>query len=1201
MDANTASARSGTVTLSLADGSSLPFTVFEAASSAIPPVTTTSTCAATCTLSSPGQPISASGGPGSVTVTATSSWTVVVVHTWIHVTSSSSNNGNGMVNFTVDANTGPVRTGTISVASQTYTIAQNGTPTGTTAGCSYLIQSNTTQTAGAAGTSNGFIQVVTAQTCAWAATTAYSAWITIQSGAIGTGNGAVSYKVAANTGAARCGSIVVAGQNVVVNQDAAPVAPVPGTPAVAAAGVVNTANYAPGGPPNGSLAQGSFFSIYGSDLGPANFVQATSYPLPTALGGVAVKVNAGGGSYDAYLVFASKGQINAVLPSTVPTGSAQVVVTYNSKSSDPVAITVARTSLGLFYQPIGGKNFAIAQNVNSATDYPLNLPAVPAKPGQIVILWGTGLGPIGTADNISPGGGDMPSVPVTIQVGGVAAPRIYAGRQPQTAAVDNVYFTVPANAPLGCQVPVVVSAGGIAANTVNIAISADGSQCSSSDPSWQKLTTSTIGPSGGTLSATGVQVTFPARSLAATADLTLSVLSQANLTGGVVTKFYQIDGLPEPQADGIVIALDAAANVPEGLVFLVMKPDNDPGGPLIVPAQVSGGKIRATLPAVRGTASPEFGTASPEFSTASPEFTEGGRLAGDRTLPRPPWNTKYSFWALAGLWDHKSASGDFNILAPVGSDSARGALERGLDAGKRLIVQMGFDWGQRGDAPMSVYLFSYSSWSSVLLGGSSGDNGNSETFIWGKNNVGLCVNLDFLAKLDSTALEELRITDAHEMLHVIQNAYGSDSSWLWYDEATATWLERAASTDADYVSGIVKDNSSFLLTQLMAPVPRLGLFNRVTVQKYGYGAALFLQYMAPATSGDASAGTALSIPYASLLSTPPNFKGAVAALDSAAMNRQWLDFCVKYFNGAAMTDTPNTTDLAINWPNTVAYAAPQIQLTPNWAANFPGSETFKAALPGYYAGALYAVTFDSANLKVGDQLTFTLSGAAGSSEAVVGRRTGHRSVLTPLQTVTGTWTMTVDDQLAKDALIILVAIGRSRNTVTLTISTGSQTVPGPLTATDTFIGSVKGDMAWSSGLKVLDFGFSSGLHAVRWTSATTFQGNYQFDDSGTSDSYHVATTSYGTVSANGAVLLELTCHVVITSKTATGSSVETTDVYLRNIPQRGSAGSFSYNPSDATPTVSVARTHSSTSSYGTTQETLKVSSITSLDVKFTKE
>jgi large repetitive protein len=254
------------------------------------------------------------------------------------------------------------------------------------------------------------------------------------------------------------------------------IAPAPGTPVISAGGVVNTASYSAGGPPNGGLAQGSLFSIYGSTLGPDTFVKANSYPLPTKLGGVGVQITQGSNQYDAYLVFVSKGQINAILPSNVPLGTAQVVVSYNGLAS-AATITVVKTRVGVFYQQIDSQNFAIAQNVNSATDYPLNLPGNPAKPGQILILWGTGMGPVSGADNIAPPAGDMADIPVTITVGGISAQKAYAGRQPQTAAVDNIYFTVPAGVSFGCQVPVAITAGGVAANLTVIAITADGSPC----------------------------------------------------------------------------------------------------------------------------------------------------------------------------------------------------------------------------------------------------------------------------------------------------------------------------------------------------------------------------------------------------------------------------------------------------------------------------------------------------------------------------------------------------------------------------------------------------------------------------------------------------------------------------------------------------------------------------------------------------
>jgi uncharacterized protein (TIGR03437 family) len=89
------------------------------------------------------------------------------------------------------------------------------------------------------------------------------------------------------------------------------------------------------------------------------------------------------------------------------------------------------------------------------------------------------VGPIAGADNVAPGSaaGDMTGVSTSISVGGVEAQRLYAGRQSQTAAVDVIYFTVPQGVPYGCQVPVTVTAGGVASNTTMIAVTADGAAC----------------------------------------------------------------------------------------------------------------------------------------------------------------------------------------------------------------------------------------------------------------------------------------------------------------------------------------------------------------------------------------------------------------------------------------------------------------------------------------------------------------------------------------------------------------------------------------------------------------------------------------------------------------------------------------------------------------------------------------------------
>lgn len=80
-------------------------------------------------ISPTSQTFSSSGGTGSVNVTTQSScsWTAVSSATWITITSGSNGTGNGTVNYKVSVNkTKNPRTGTMTIAGQTFTVNQNG-------------------------------------------------------------------------------------------------------------------------------------------------------------------------------------------------------------------------------------------------------------------------------------------------------------------------------------------------------------------------------------------------------------------------------------------------------------------------------------------------------------------------------------------------------------------------------------------------------------------------------------------------------------------------------------------------------------------------------------------------------------------------------------------------------------------------------------------------------------------------------------------------------------------------------------------------------------------------------------------------------------------------------------------------------------------------------------------------------------------
>jgi hypothetical protein len=108
-------------------------------------------------------------------------------------------------------NLGGARSDTVLIGGQAFTVNQAAVlPT-----CTYTLSASgaTVPTAGGTGSFN-----VTAPVgCTWTAVTSAS-WITITSGASGSGNGTVAFTAAANTGATRSDTIIVAGQTFTVTQ-----------------------------------------------------------------------------------------------------------------------------------------------------------------------------------------------------------------------------------------------------------------------------------------------------------------------------------------------------------------------------------------------------------------------------------------------------------------------------------------------------------------------------------------------------------------------------------------------------------------------------------------------------------------------------------------------------------------------------------------------------------------------------------------------------------------------------------------------------------------------------------------------------------------------------------------------------------------------------------------------------------------------
>jgi uncharacterized protein (TIGR03437 family) len=494
---------------------------------------------ATCTYSL--SPTSASPGAaqtsGTITVTAGTgcAWTAASNATsWITITGGASGTGNGTVSYTVAANTGTTsRTGTITVGGQTFTVTQAAA-----AACSYAI-TPTTNTMTAQGGSSSFT-VTAGSGCSWTASVSSSAssWLHLGSTTSGTGTGPVGYSADANTSTvSRTGTITVANLTFTLTQAGGASAT---APSISQGGIVNAISNQAGG-----IAQGSMFSIYGTNLGPAAPWTAYQFPIPSTVNNVTVTVTQGSTTLQAYLLYVQASQINAIMPSNTPLGTVQVAVSYNGVVGAAAPVTIVKTSVGINSSAYGSGP-GIIKNYISATNQPLNNASTPAKPGQVEIAVGTGLGPITTPDNQSPPAG-APTTPVQVVIGGIQASVSYSGRAPGNAGQDQINFTVPANAPLGCSVPLQVSAGGTWSNTVRIAISSDGSHCQDTFNPFAGLTTT--GGKTGTLGLARVNFSGqldPTSTSSTTATLDVGFGAFTKTNPGTDFTYSPIANLPPP-------------------------------------------------------------------------------------------------------------------------------------------------------------------------------------------------------------------------------------------------------------------------------------------------------------------------------------------------------------------------------------------------------------------------------------------------------------------------------------------------------------------------------------------------------------------------------------------------------------------------------------------------------------------------------
>ena len=225
--------------------------------------------------------------------------------------------------------------------------------------------------------------------------------------------------------------------------------------------------------PNAGIAQGSIFLILGSNLGPAAVAIAPNAFQTATLSGTSASITVGGRTTNALMYYTSATQVAVLLPSSTPVGTGTIALTYSGKTSAPFPITVVQNNLGIFTVSQNGSGPGIV----TFADYSFVSVAKAANPGDVLILWGTGLGPVSADDASGPQPGNMATLPLKLWLGGVSAPIAYQGRSGCCIGEDQIVFTVPNDVPAGCAVPLSVQIGNQISNSVVLPVATAGRTC----------------------------------------------------------------------------------------------------------------------------------------------------------------------------------------------------------------------------------------------------------------------------------------------------------------------------------------------------------------------------------------------------------------------------------------------------------------------------------------------------------------------------------------------------------------------------------------------------------------------------------------------------------------------------------------------------------------------------------------------------
>jgi uncharacterized protein (TIGR03437 family) len=210
------------------------------------------------------------------------------------------------------------------------------------------------------------------------------------------------------------------------------------------------------------IAPNSFATIIGSNLASTTDTWNTANgTLPTSLDGVGVMV----GSTPAYISYISPTQINFIVPQTSSTGTVSVTVKNSSGTSAAFTVASSLYAPAIFAWP-GNQAVALHQDLTDAAKAGTfaGVATTPAKPGETIILYGSGFGP---TTPTAPTGMVIPASPQyvttvlpTVTLNNAPVTVLGASLVAGTAALYQVSIQIPSMFTTG-DLPLQISIGGM--------------------------------------------------------------------------------------------------------------------------------------------------------------------------------------------------------------------------------------------------------------------------------------------------------------------------------------------------------------------------------------------------------------------------------------------------------------------------------------------------------------------------------------------------------------------------------------------------------------------------------------------------------------------------------------------------------------------------------------------------------------------